>query len=60
MGDCCIDKSCAMERLRERLRTSPYWAHRFQAFSLSIDDLVKYESITKNMGEFLSACVHAH
>ncbi|HKI53275.1 MAG TPA: CpaF family protein, partial [Anaerolineales bacterium] len=33
---------------------------KFKKDKLSIDDLVKYESITKNMGEFLSACVHAH
>jgi pilus assembly protein CpaF len=33
---------------------------KFKKDKLSIDDLVKYESITKNMGEFLHACVQAH
>ena len=33
---------------------------KFKTDKLSIDDLVKFESITKNMGEFLNACVHAH
>lgn len=33
---------------------------KFKTDKLSIDDLVKYESLTKNMGEFLNACVHAH
>jgi len=33
---------------------------KFKTDKLSIDDLVKYESVTKNMGEFLNACVHAH
>ena len=33
---------------------------KFKTDKLSIDDLVKYGSITKNMGEFLNACVRAH
>lgn len=33
---------------------------KFKTDKLSIDDLVKFESVTKNMGEFLNACVHAH
>jgi len=32
---------------------------KFKTDKLSIDDLVKFGSITKNMGEFLNACVHA-
>jgi pilus assembly protein CpaF len=33
---------------------------KFKKDKLSIDDLVKFDSLTKNMGEFLNACVHAH
>jgi len=33
---------------------------KFKTDKLKIDDLVKYGSITKNMGEFLNACVRAH
>jgi len=33
---------------------------KFKKDKLSIEDLIKYDSLTKNMGEFLSACVHAH
>jgi pilus assembly protein CpaF len=32
---------------------------KFKKDKLSIDDLVKFDSLTKNMGEFLNACVHA-
>jgi len=33
---------------------------KFKKDKLSVDDLIKYGSLTKNMGEFLRACVHAH
>jgi len=33
---------------------------KFKKDKLGVDDLIKYESLTKNMGDFLSACVHAH
>jgi len=33
---------------------------KFKKDKLSIEDLIKYESISKNMAEFLQACVHAH
>ncbi|HAV78412.1 MAG TPA: type II secretion system protein E [Anaerolineae bacterium] len=33
---------------------------KFKKDKLSVDDLIKYDSLTKNMGEFLRACVHAH
>ena len=33
---------------------------KFKTDKLSIDDLIKFGSLTKNMGEFLRACVHAH
>jgi pilus assembly protein CpaF len=33
---------------------------KFKKDKLSIEDLIKFGSLTKNMGEFLRACVHAH
>jgi len=33
---------------------------KFKKDKLSIEDLIKYDSITKNMAEFMRACVHAH
>jgi len=33
---------------------------KFTKDKLSIDDLIKFDTITKNMGDFLRACVHAH
>ena len=33
---------------------------KFKKDKLQVDDLIKYGSLTKNMGEFLRACVHAH
>jgi pilus assembly protein CpaF len=33
---------------------------KFKKDKLSIEDLIKYDSISKNMAEFLRACVHAH
>jgi len=33
---------------------------KFKKDKLQIDDLIKFGSLTKNMGEFLQACVHAH
>ena len=33
---------------------------KFKKDKLGVDDLVKFGSLTKNMGEFLNACVHAH
>lgn len=33
---------------------------KFKKDKLSIDDLIKFGSLTKNMAEFLRACVHAH
>ncbi len=33
---------------------------KFKKDKLKIEDLVKFGSLTKNMGEFLRACVHAH
>lgn len=33
---------------------------KFKKDKLSIEDLIKYDSITRNMAEFLRACVHAH
>jgi pilus assembly protein CpaF len=33
---------------------------KFRKDKLSIDDLIRFGSLTKNMGEFLRACVHAH
>jgi pilus assembly protein CpaF len=33
---------------------------KFKKDKLQIEDLVKFGSLTKNMGEFLRACVHAH
>jgi len=33
---------------------------KFKKDKLQIEDLIKFGSLTKNMGEFLRACVHAH
>jgi pilus assembly protein CpaF len=33
---------------------------KFKRDKLQVEDLIKYGSLTKNMGEFLRACVHAH
>jgi len=33
---------------------------KFKKDKLKVDDLIKFGSLTKNMGEFLRACVHAH
>ncbi|MBK9924508.1 MAG: CpaF family protein [Anaerolineales bacterium] len=33
---------------------------KFKKDKLQVEDLIKYGSLTKNMGEFLRACVHAH
>ena len=33
---------------------------KFKKDKLGVDDLIKFGSLTKNMGEFLHACVHAH
>ncbi len=33
---------------------------KFKKDKLKVEDLIKYGSLTKNMGEFLRACVHAH
>jgi len=33
---------------------------KFKKDKLSVDDLIKFGSLTQNMGEFLRACVHAH
>jgi len=33
---------------------------KFKRDKLSIEDLIKYDSITRNMAEFMRACVHAH
>jgi pilus assembly protein CpaF len=33
---------------------------KFKKDKLSIEDLIKYESLSKNMAEFLRACVHSH
>lgn len=33
---------------------------KFKKDKLKIDDLINFGSLTKNMGEFLRACVHAH
>jgi pilus assembly protein CpaF len=33
---------------------------KFKKDKLKVEDLVKFGSLTKNMGEFLRACVHAH
>ena len=33
---------------------------KFKKDKLSVEDLIKYDSLTKNMGEFLRACVHSH
>ena len=33
---------------------------KFKKDKLGVDDLVKFGSLTQNMGEFLNACVHAH
>ena len=33
---------------------------KFKKDKLKIEDLVKFGSLTENMGEFLRACVHAH
>ena len=33
---------------------------KFKKDKLKIEDLVKFGSLTQNMGEFLRACVHAH
>jgi len=33
---------------------------KFKKDKLKVEDLIKFGSLTKNMGEFLRACVHAH
>ncbi|NWG33871.1 MAG: CpaF family protein [Chloroflexi bacterium] len=33
---------------------------KFKKDKLTIEDLIQFGSLTKNMGEFLRACVHAH
>jgi pilus assembly protein CpaF len=33
---------------------------KFKKDKLKVDDLIKFGSLTTNMGEFLRACVHAH
>jgi len=33
---------------------------KFKKDKLKVEDLIKYGSLTANMGEFLRACVHAH
>jgi len=33
---------------------------KFKKDKLKVEDLIKFDSLTKNMGEFLQACVHAH
>jgi len=33
---------------------------KFKTDKLSIEDLIKFESISRNMAEFLRACVHSH
>ena len=33
---------------------------KFKKDKLQVDDLIKFGSLTRNMGEFLRACVHAH
>ncbi|HEY5731474.1 MAG TPA: CpaF family protein [Anaerolineales bacterium] len=33
---------------------------KFKKDKLSVEDLIKFDSLTKNMGDFLQACVHAH
>lgn len=33
---------------------------KFKKDKLKVEDLIRYGSLTKNMGDFLRACVHAH